>query len=35
MVHWRVVPAERYPMGVNDIIRAIHDDVVWVAVTSK
>ena len=35
MVHWRVVPAERYPMGLNDIIQAIHDDVVWVAVTSK
>jgi hypothetical protein len=35
MVGWRIEPAERYPNGVDDIIEAIHDDLVWVAVTSK
>jgi hypothetical protein len=34
MVRWRIEPAERYPKGVDDIIAAIHDDLVWVAVAS-
>ena len=35
MVRWRSEPAERYPNGVHDIIEAIRDDAVWVAVASK
>jgi hypothetical protein len=34
MVRWRIEPAERYPNGVDGIIEAIHDDLVWVVIAS-